>query len=194
MAHTNDLAKLRAEYKRIAKQDPGAWTEDDRMSVTYYWADVAPPAGSPVMGAPYVVRQWIVNMHALDEHFAVHNEFPRAAGTGAQTGEPEALRHLVTWVETQRRAIRADRRCTYQRRRLETVPGFVEHSHDGVWAAQFESYRRYLDTHPGVPSYRSKDSAERSHANWAAKQRAIERAGTMAEDRAERLRTLRIWT
>jgi hypothetical protein len=194
MAHTNDLAKLRAEYKRIAKQDPGTWTDDDRISVTYYRADVAPPADLSVMAAPYLVRQWTANMHSLDAYFADHNEFPRAAGTGSQTAEPEALRRLVTWVETQRRAIRADRRCTYQRRRLENVPGFVEHSHDGVWTAQFESYRRYLDTHPGVPRYRSKDSAERSNASRAAKQRAIERAGTMPEDRAERLRTLRIWT
>jgi len=194
MARTNDLATLRAEYKRIAKQDPDSCTEDDRISVTYYRADIAPSTQLSSMKLPYVVRQWTVNLHALDAHIAMQKTFPRATDLRTQVAEPTELRHLITWVDTQRRAIRADLRCGYQHRRLETVPGFTERSHDGIWTAQFESYRRFLATHPGVPSYRSEDSTERSNASWAAKQRGIERAGTMPEDRATQLRTLRIWT
>jgi hypothetical protein len=194
MVGTNALAKLRAEYKQIANQDPNTWTEDERISVIYYRADIA--AGGDALGTaiPHTVRQWTANMRALDAYFANYNAFPRAAQLQLTPADPPELRHLITWVETQRRAVRAGRRCSYQRRRLETVSGYVERSHDGHWLAQFEGYRQFIDTHPGVPNYRSKDANERSLANWAAKQRAAAKTGTLPGDRAERLRTLRIWT
>ena len=193
MASTNTLAKLRSEYERIAKQDPDTWSEDERTSVNYYRADIA--AGGDALGSaiPHAVRQWTANMWALDAYFVNHGAFPRPAHLHRENNEPTELRHLITWVETQRRATRADRRCTYQRRRLETVPGYTELSHDGVWMAHFETYRQFINTNPGAPRYRSKDAGERAIANWAAKQRAAARKGTILEERAEQLRTLRIW-
>jgi hypothetical protein len=192
MARNNALRDLHAEYAQITNQNPSTWTEDERTSLAYYRADIAMSTQESNDSEPYAIRQWIEDMHQLDAFYRDHNRFPRK-GDESNRASRDQLRHLVIWVDTQRRAIRAGRRSTYQRRRLETVPGFIERSHDGVWMAQFESYRRYIDTHPGAPSYRSRDARERANANWAAKQRAAAKRGTLPDDRAERLKTLRIW-
>ena len=189
MAKNPGLDELLHHYEQIARRPESNLTVDEAISAQFFRAEMLLRIGGPVTGLPARVVQWTVDVRALETLQTQRGYFPRAAGDGSAGGQ----RHLVAWVDTQRRAIRGGLRCTFQVERLELIPGFVEFSVEGLWAAGFSRYADHIDLRNAAPRYRSSVPAERSTASWAAKQRAAHKRGDLTEDQVRALSALRIW-
>lgn len=189
MAKNSGLDELLHRYEQIVRRPHSDLTGDEATSAEFYRAEMAFRGSGLAAGLPARVAQWTVDVRALETLQTQSGYFPRAPGDGSAGGQ----RHLVAWVDTQRRAIRGGLRCIFQVERLELIPGFVEFSVEGLWAAGFGRYADHIDLYNAAPRYRSSVSAERSTASWAAKQRAAHKRGDLNEDQVRALSALRIW-
>jgi hypothetical protein len=107
---------------------------------------------------------------------------------------PKELRHLINWVDSQRRAP-ADTRCTYQLERLKLVPHYIGSSNKGAWQLTYEEYKQFLAAHEKKPPRsRSDDRAEHLLAGWAIRQRSRRTHFGIRPERAQLLEALSIWT
>jgi hypothetical protein len=83
---------------------------------------------------------------------------------------------------------------SYQRRRLEMLPGFRWRPLPDRWIATCEAYLVFVQTHRRAPAYRSLNPGERRLAGWAAKQRQARRNGRLSAAREAALGRIPIWT
>lgn len=120
------------------------------------------------------------------EHFVGRRRrLPSHDGPGRSAGTNEA--RLADWLTYQRR--RHDRRelCLYERKRLESLPGFRWSPGLEDWDARLEEYDTFLRTFRRKPRIRSANPSERSLADWIARQHARDRAGRLSDDQTHAL-------
>jgi hypothetical protein len=188
----NALQRLWDDYNYLKQTDPRTWSEDDSLSIRFFVAEQGLNAGtSPAERSKLIVR-WITDLLDLENWIEIEGAIPRQVKKGAGVPNEELQRHLVVWIDTQRRALPGTR-STYQLRRLECVSQFQFVSDDELWLRQYRAYEAFLTT-GDVPGYRRKEWAERRLANWAAQQRFRQRHGSLKPERRRLLEILRVWT
>jgi hypothetical protein len=183
-------------YARIAQGNPRTHSDDETPSLRYYRTEIA------ILQSPheYVdstdqVARWIVNLHTVEAFTFREGDLPRENNRAPQRLTSSESRRLARWLRYQRQALRAgDFRCTYQRRRLECIPGFTATPPDDQWDGQFVAYHRFLEANGYTPRERSDDEDEARSARWAVRQRLLFRRGNYDPDRAEALSRLNSWT
>jgi hypothetical protein len=97
---------------------------------------------------------------------------------------------LADWIRYQRRPATRSLHCDYQRRRLETLPGFSWTPLDDQWNERFADFAAFVATHHRPPRYRSDNAEERAIAAWVTKQGRFIKLGTLPEDRVRKLNSL----
>jgi hypothetical protein len=149
--------------------------------------------GRPLPTIKKLVAQWVVNLLALEAFIEREGVFPGRSKKLGPVSDPKELRHLIDWVDGQRRAP-ADTRCTYQLERLKLVPHYIDSSNKGAWQLTYEEYKQFLAAHGGPPCSRSDDRAEHLLYGWASRQRSRRTHFGIRPERAELLEALSIWT
>lgn len=182
-----DLQALHREYEQL-EQRGSRLNPDQRTSLRYYRAETS----GPDIKTPRRVARWTRELANL-ERFIASQRWPRENNRLHTAAVDPEERRLAEWVRTQRKAIRDGRRCTYQVRRLECLPGFTTNPLDDRWRRRLDSYAASLRSHHGPPSSSSSDPDERALAAWAAKQRYLHRRGRLSPERARALESLSAW-
>lgn len=178
------LTTLWTEYADHAARPTMNLTLDERRGVAFYLAD----RDDRVDVEPFV-RRWIRRVHELDAFVAEYGRLPRADSTRPRPATAEqALVDAVTYF---RQSGAAAAYCSYQRRRLEAVPGFAWNPRDARWHLMLEAHQRFWAEHSRAPRRRSSDPTEVEIGRWVAHQRAQLRSGTLPPDREQRLRAAR---
>lgn len=187
------VTQLHAEYERIVAQ--GAHGPDESRSVAFYLADTSSESRTATAGQPVdQITRWIQHAHLVDRFIARNGRLPRRNSRQPQTESGAEERRLAVWLEEQRRPVRRDRLCIYQRRRIDAFPGMDSRDRDERWWATYDAYASFLAIRHRAPAARNADRAETALALWATRQRRAHHAGTLAVDRTHALERLPIWT
>jgi hypothetical protein len=194
MPNPSPLERLHAGYRRLEEEAAPSLGDDDRRSLQYFHADVAELARSgdrvPTRDR---VTSWIRNLHDVEHFINEHGRCPRENNRRTSHDTDPVEQRLVNWLRYQRRLALNSGHCSYQRDRLDLVPGYSESSLDQQWTDNFDAYRAFLQAHNTVPLLSSNDAGERHLAAWAAKQRLHHRRGRLPVDRVSTMETLEIW-
>jgi hypothetical protein len=193
MRPSRQLVDLLERHAELATRDRKLLSEDQRLSLRFYQAELAALDGTGVSSPSDRVSVWIRNVTAVEEFVAANGDLPRVNRRRPSVEIDPEIRRLEQWLNHETRPSTISVRCGYQLDRLAVTPGFSAHRLDDRWREQYEAYERFLASHPGPPVLRSDDSGERALANWAAKQRQHRRNGSLPEDRVAALDGLRIW-
>ena len=180
MDRSTEYQKLLDDYVDLAKRPARMRNLDESASVTYFYAELAYIGGARDPNDKSLVSKWTRNLHALEDYTKA-NGFPRDNRRKSESFMPE-YRRLLVFVNTELRATTMGNRCTYQRRRLEGIDGYIETSRIDTWATQLEAYRTFVISRGVQPRRRSNDPVERRIANWGDRQRAAYRRGALLED------------
>jgi hypothetical protein len=194
MSIPDDVHAVNADYHRLATRDPELLAEDEARSILYFRTEQSIEAGKSLNDIPSRVLRWVTSVRAVDEFIATHGRLPRENNRLPRTEVSAEERVLVEWLRYQRRPRTREGHCSYQRRRLEALPGFRWDPIADYWSATFRAYEVFLDQNHRAPAVRSSDSFERSLAAWAAKQRFLRRRGRLDLARESELARLPIWT
>jgi hypothetical protein len=195
MSIPDDVHAVNADYHRLAARDAELLTEDEARSILYFRTDQSLAAGrTPSNGVPSRVFRWVTSVRAVDEFIATHGRLPRENNRLPRAEVTSEERVLVEWLRYQRRPRTRETHCSYQRRRLEALPGFRWDPIADSWSDTFRTYEAFLTQNHRAPAVRSADPFERSLAAWAAKQRFLRRRGRLDLTRESALAALSIWT
>ncbi len=178
------LTALWSDFADHAARPAGALTLDERRGVAFYLAD----RDDDVDVEPFV-RRWIRNVHDVDAFVEQHGRLPRADSARPRPVTTEQA--LVDVLAYFREVGNADGYCTYQRRRLEALPGFVWRPRDTRWEAMLERHQAFWADNGRSPQRRASDADEVTIGRWVAHQRARHRRGTLPPERERRLRAAR---
>ena len=195
MPHLTPLDQLRADFTALTRRSPNSMSIDQRRSVAFYLAEVALVARTEVPPlTPFRTLQWLRALADLEAFLAREGKWPRENNRLERNTISEGERRLAVWVRTQRAAADQGRRCAYQLRRLECVPGFQQHPLDERWDQNVVAFQRFIADNGRAPSIRSDDATERRLAAFAAKQRLAYRRETLVQTRISSLERLELWT
>lgn len=189
------LRALHAEYRQLAQLDPASVSEDEIRSIQHYLIDDAVTHGiQPPTRARIRDQSWMLRVHEIERLIEQDGRLPRENTRLQRDGSQKARQSAAEWLRHQRRAATRETHSSYQRRRLETLPGFSWRPAADRWAHTFSAYTAFVQTHHRSPAYRSVDPAEKRLAGWAAKQRLAYRQGQMTGARRAALERIPIWT
>ena len=189
------LDQLRAVFAAHTRRPPNSMSIDQRRSVAFYIAEAALIARIEVPPlTPSRTLQWLRALADLEAFLAREGKWPRENNRLERNAISEGERRLAGWVRTQRAAADQGRRCEYQLRRLECVPGFQQHPLDERWDQNVLALQQFITDHCRAPVIRSDDPVERRLAAFAAKQRLAHRRGTLLPSRILSLERLELWT
>ena len=195
MPHLTPLDQLRADFAALTRRSPNSMSIDQRRSVTFYLAECAVLAGIEVAPlTPTRTLQWLHALADLEVFLARERRWPRDNNRLKRNAISQDERQFAVWVRTQRAAADQGRRCEYQLRRLECVPGFQRHPLDERWDQNVLALQQFIANHCRAPVIRSDDPVERRLAAFAAKQRLAHRQGTLLPSRILSLERLELWT
>ena len=191
----NGLDQLHADYATLALRPPGALSPGRRRSLLFYRGELALLTHTPTPPqTPILVIRWLQTLAALEAFISRETRWPRENRRLDRAAITAEERRLAIWVRTQRTAADGGVRCDYQLRRLACVPGFHRHPLDDRWYQHVIDHQHFTDTQRRAPLLRSDDSAERSLAAFAAKQRLAYRQGQLLPRRIEILERLPYFT
>lgn len=160
-------ASIRAEASSAA-------TPDDDLRHSLRFVEVAE---SRQGGRPSLASEWLATV-ALVEHFAdTHGRLPRNRRND-DIGEAR----LADWIAYQRVRFGRGELSTYERDRLQCLPGFSWAPRAEQWESRLEEYDAFVTAERRKPRYRSGNPEERRAADWAARQRARLQAGRLPAD------------
>ncbi|MDQ1580155.1 MAG: hypothetical protein QOD05_930 [Microbacteriaceae bacterium] len=185
---------VHADYHRLATRNPESLTEDEARSILYFRTEQSIEAGTSSDDIQSRVLRWVTSVRAVDDFLATHGRLPRENNRLPRAEVSSEERVLVEWLRYQRRPRTRETHCSYQRRRLEALPGFRWDPIAGSWSATLCAYEVFLTQSNRAPAVRSSDPFERSLAAWAAKQRFLRRRGRLDLTRESALAALSIWT
>ncbi|WJY00407.1 helicase associated domain-containing protein [Curtobacterium sp. 458] len=178
------LTALWNDYAEYAARPTGVLTLDERRGVAFYLADRDDAADVE----PFV-RRWIRNVHDVDTFRQQHGRLPRADPARPRPATDEQA--LVDVLAYFREVGNADGYCTYQRRRLEAIPGFAWRPRDARWEEMLQRHQQFWADNGRAPQRRALDGDEVSIGRWVAHQRARHRRGALPGDREQQLRRAR---
>lgn len=188
------LHRLHNAYAELDKTSKTTLNDDERRSLRYFHADLAEHGRSGNRASSHDrATVWIRNVYHVEAFSEEFGRFPRENNRLPPEEIGGEERRLVTWLRAQRKLSLHSGHCSYQRDRLDVLPGFTESPLEERWTDNFEAYREFLQAHGIVPILSSDDAAERHLASWAAKQRHRKRAGKLPTDRVQILETLQLW-
>jgi hypothetical protein len=189
------LQLLHADYAALESRAPNALNPDQARSMLYFLTDQSMEMRQPAPdSAPARLISWVRSVRALDTFVIREGRLPKENNRlPRRTITPEE-RVLLEWLRYQRRPQTRETHCSYQRRRLEALPGFRWDPIADSWSATFCAYAVFLAQTHRAPAVRSADPSERSLAAWAAKQRHLRRRGRLDLARESALAALSIWT
>lgn len=194
MPNPSPLQRLHAVYAELDKKNATSLSDDERRSLRYLHADLAEDArSSDRVPTRDRVASWIRDLHDVEHFIDEHGRCPRENNRRASDEIDPVEQHFFNWLRYQRRLALNSGHCSYQRDRLDLVPGYSESPLDQQWTDNFDAYRAFLQAHNTVPLLSSNDAGERHLAAWAAKQRLRHRRGRLPVDRVSTLETLEIW-
>jgi len=193
MRASRQLIDLLTRYADLATRDRKLLSEDQRRSLRFYRAELAALNELDGDSRSDRVSVWISNVTAVAEFVSANGHLARVNRRRPDVEIDPETRRLEQWLNHETRPATVAVRCSYQLDRLGVIPGFSARRLDDRWREQYEAYARFLESHRGPPVLRSDDSDERSLANWAAKQRQLQRKASLPEDRVAALESLRIW-
>ena len=185
----HDLDSLIAHYTDGLPAKP---TPDDIRSARYAAVEAALLAGVVPTERSIHIVTWVNRARELHSFVNVQGRHPRENNRAAGGAIPQSERALHEWVRDQRRP-NTHKRSTYQRLRLQLIPGFSWDPHKDAWQVQLKRYRAFVELHRRAPRARSADPAERALADWAARQRRLHRSKRLGTDHEKTLRSLPIW-
>ena len=135
---------------------------------------------------------WKASEAKWDEGFQHLREFAEANGnvTVPIRYEVDGFK-LRDWLTNNR--IKFDRLSPDRQRRLKSLPGWDEHSHDAKWEAAFQRLIDYVKEHGDASVERSYVVDGYPLGSWAMTQRQEFRRGKLTQDRVERLNALPGW-
>jgi hypothetical protein len=174
------LQALHDEYRHLAGVSVTGLTNDQRRGLSYYLAET----GHDDKPERHVAR-WNARAKSLDEFVSREGHFPRA-----DSHRPRAVTEEQTLVDVLAyfRQI-ADSFCTYQRSRLEAVPGFSWRPRIDAWQASFDAHQQFWATYGRAPRRRSIDHEEVRLGRWVALQRTLAGTGRIDPARERALRS-----
>lgn len=181
---TTALAALHAEYSDHATQSALTLTLDQRRGVAFYLADT-----DDAVEVESFVRRWTDRVHDLDDFVDKHGRMPRADSTRPRPATAEQT--LVDTLTYFRQVGAAGGYCSYQVRRLETVPGFAWNPRDAQWSSMLAAHQQFWVDHQRPPRRRATDPAEVTIGRWVAQQRAQHARGRLLPEREQQLRAAR---
>lgn len=144
-------------------------------AVTHYLAAVQPQHASAWH------RRWVETCVQLEVYVAAHGALP----TLASTSEGDDSRRLVQWLRYQRR--NKDRLSTYQRERLECLPGFSWEPREDAWLDSLHDVELFVREHRRRPRRRSADPDEARLAIWFRNQCLHARQKSLSGERVDLL-------
>lgn len=165
-------------HASIRAEAASAATPDDGLRDSLRFVELAE---SRQGGRPSLASEWLATV-ALVEHFAdAHGRLPRnrrSRGTEDDVGEAR----LADWIVYQRVRFGRGELSTYERDRLQCLPGFSWAPRAEQWESRLEEYDSFVTAERRKPRYRSGNTEERRAADWAARQRARLQAGRLPAD------------
>ena len=134
------------------------------------------------------VASWIRTVHAVDQFVGEHDRVPVRNARAPRTADNAKEQALADWLRYQRRPRTRELHCSYQRLRLESIPGFDWAPNDLAWEERAHELGAFIREHGRQPRYRSNDANEKSLAAWEGRQLRLLAAGELLSFRAETLR------
>ena len=123
-------------------------------------------------------HRWDVTADATVAFVAAHGRLPSTARSASSSE-----RRLAHWLHYQRRAATRDNHTQQQRKRLNSIEGFLWSPRESQWHAMLGDLRRFYLQNRRAPRYRSSLQDERALTNWEAKQLHLLRRGRLSESR-----------
>lgn len=196
MQLSKSVRALHAEYANLAQAGKRSLSDDQIRSIAHFNTELAVIKNpTAYAGSTNKIVTWVQFVHHLEHYVAANGRLPHQNNRLHPADIDRVEWDLAERVHyRQGRGARPGRLCAYQRRRHLCIPGFLEHPREADWYVRLEDYRRFVSTHRRAPGFRSDDKFESSLANWAAKQRAAYRAGTLIPHRKRALSKLTFWT
>ncbi|WP_066517143.1 hypothetical protein [Curtobacterium ammoniigenes] len=179
------LHRLHARWATIDRRHTDERTADEERSIAFYRADIGADHPNDA-----TVARWTRMVHDLDAFIADTGHLPAADPTRPR---PRTLeQRLVDQLAHQRRT--RDNLTSYQRQRLEALPGFHWRPQDDQWLLMFTAHQQFWRDHGHEPRRRSTDPTERRIERWAAHQRTLAATGRLlpARERALRAAAFRV--
>ncbi|GAB3034619.1 hypothetical protein GCM10027052_10520 [Parafrigoribacterium mesophilum] len=136
-------------------------------------------------------RNWLANVRALHQFVDSRGRLPHRTWRGRKDSADAAEEHLVNWLREQRR--HSQSLCTYQRDRLEAIPGFEWSPKEEAWDRKVDDYRAFVIEHDRRPSLSSGSRAEQQLAVWERNQRMAQRDGRLPKHRVDEAGALPGW-
>lgn len=186
----HDLRSLIAHYTDGLPNKPNP---DDIRSARYAAVEAVLRAGVVPTERSIHIINWVHRARELDSFVTVQGRHPRENNRAGAGVIPRSESALHEWVRDQRRP-NTHKRTTFQRLRLELIPGFSWAPHEDAWQVQLKRYHAFVDLNGCAPRARSADAAERALADWAARQRHRHRNNRLSSGQEEALLSLPIWT
>lgn len=176
---------------RAEAASAGAHGDDLRCSLRF-----VEMAERPQGGRPSLAGEWLATVALVEQFADAHGRLPRnRRSRGSHDDITEA--RLADWLAYQRVRFGRGELSTYERDRLQCLPGLSWAPRAEEWESRLEEYDAFVTAERRKPRYRSANPVERRAAEWAARQRARMRAGrlpgdhlrafTYVERRAERM-------
>ncbi|MEB0001665.1 helicase associated domain-containing protein [Cryobacterium sp. 10S3] len=193
MSEPTPLELLHADYAQLELRNRATLTADQVRSLIFYNAERTAAGAAAATNPGRDVIAWTRNTEALSNFVARESRMPREnrrLSAGAVSAEEMTL---VNRVRNQRRAFKADRLCTYQKCRLECIPGFSFNPLEDAWHAIYNAYIQFTRTHREAPKLRSAP-AESALAGWAAKNRMAYHRGKLSQRRTALLNEVEFWS
>lgn len=188
MSIDDDLQSLFAKWSSLASELSGESGGDLARSLRLYSGETISETFN-AMGARQ--RNWLANVAALHRFVDSRGRWPHR-NWRQRAGTPDALEErLVNWLREQRRHYSS--LCTYQRERLEAIPGFEWSPEEEAWDRKVDGYRAFVAMHGRRPRVSSRNGEERRLAVWAGNQRVAHREGRLPKHRVDELGRLPGW-
>lgn len=187
-----ERTRLDTFIRILRARDADTLTADERASLRF--ADLAeqpvsPPTGSRPAGQE---AQWVWMLMRLDVFQVRHGRMPHDNNRRQRAVRDREELQLIAWIRYQRSPAKRSALCTWQRWRLEGVPGFAWAPRDESWWDDCRGYADFLASHGRAP-VRAAGGHEAHLARWAERQRSRFRAGTLPPSRRRALESLPIW-
>jgi hypothetical protein len=179
-----NLQALWDTYRELAAHPAVDLTHDERAGVVYFLAD----SGQDDEPDGYVAR-WIDRIRAVESFRAADGRLPRADSHRPRADTEE--QSLVDVLSYFRQVGIAGGYCTYQRQRLETIPGFSWRPRADAWHDTLTAHQQFWAEEGRAPRRRSPESDEVRLGRWVAQQRTLYREGRLEPARETALRSAR---
>ncbi|MET3769832.1 hypothetical protein ABIB15_002536 [Marisediminicola sp. UYEF4] len=192
MPYTNAADELAAKYEALARTPPRLHDDDHARSRRHHAVNAALEADERVLEPSARIVSWVVLLRSFERFESRENRLPRENNRLPPGSISDEERTLAEWRKYQLRAATRERHCDYQRRRLESIPGFTWTPLEDRWNQQYAEYVGFVEAHR-EPRRRSPDPLERRLAAWWERQRRARSRGTLPEERAARLTATPGW-